>query len=123
MIPPADAFFVFNNSVGIYTLHTYLIRFHPSGVLYDGWNLAGFSALQSLFPVFFGGNLHHLIKMPVKITQSAEACHNGNIKYRMICVAEQITGIHNSDGIQVIQRTCMHDSLKAPSKMGGAHMA
>ena len=61
--------------------------------------------------------------MPVEITQRTEACHNRNIENRMVCVTKQVAGIHNPDSIQVIQGTGMHNSLKASSEMGRAHMA
>ena len=115
--------FAFINDRDIYTLHKRLIRFHPSGIFDNGGDFAGFSTLQSLLPVFFGGNLHHFIKMPVEITQRTEACHNRNIENRMVCVTKQVAGIHNPDSIQVIQGTGMHNSLKASSEMGRAHMA
>lgn len=61
--------------------------------------------------------------MPVEITQRTEACHNRNIENRMVGVTKQVAGIHNPDSIQVIQGTGMHNSLKASSEMGRAHMA
>lgn len=43
-----------------------------------------------------------MIKMTVKIAQSAEAGHYGDGKNSMVCVSEQITCIHDSYGIQIV---------------------
>ena len=79
-----------------------VVRFHPAGIFNDRWNFTRLSSAESLHPVFLWRYLHHMIKMTVKIAQSAEAGHYGDGKNSMVCVSEQITCIHDSYGIQIV---------------------